>query len=659
MKKLFYNLIFLSVLFSCDGIHNNAGRVQFEISSSSINFNKDGGSDTILITANYEWEARSSEKWCSLSSYNGNSGQSYVTVSALPNDTYETRIATLHFYVCDELLTASVVQSDNIGLFISAKSYEVSHDSTYLDVQVFSNVNFKVDSISDWLHIIKTKSLSESVISIFVEENLSPSDRLGEVIISDIDNNYSDTLLITQYPDPLLFKNYNQRVVHAYDLLGHSYWYGGYYVLDSEMKSDNAIRPIPDFQSGRMWDSYNLSYTPQSQSPSMLFWNVAYREISIVNDIIEDMESTTDSESISSLGGYTQSDLNNLKAECLFLRAISYFDLLRQFSHFSVTSYAEYGVPIIRSDTEEMPARSNVREVFDYIIDDLLEAESIISADYVRGDVPDRKSAVSLEAVQALLSRVYLYSEEYQKSAEYATKVINSAKFTLWNVYDYPYVWTLDIPIGGEIIFEVYGSSNNPYDPYWEGCNCLTDPNVYGDCAVSPALIDLFEDGDVRGTKGIREYDDGLVMFGTDINQQSGGQLWTTKYSGKNRRVPDYTNVVILRLSEMYLNRAEALAKGAVVSGASALEDVNIIRQNRGLQVLESVTLEQILRERRLELCFEGHYWYDIARTDRYIEYCSSDRSVSRLSEDSYQWALPIMQSTIDNNQQIMQNYGY
>jgi hypothetical protein len=111
-------------------------------------------------------------------------------------------------------------------------------------------------------------------------------------------------------------------------------------------------------------------------------------------------------------------------------------------------------------------------------------------------------------------------------------------------------------------------------------------------------------------------------------------------------------NVMVLRLAEMYLIRAEALLYGATGS-STALDDVNTIRQRAGLTDLAGpVTIDDILDERRREFVFEGHWWHDLVRTGKAIEVLSGVTTT-----DQYLW--PIPQAERDVNPSLGQNPGY
>lgn len=455
------------------------------------------------------------------------------------------------------------------------------------------------------------------------------------------------------------FNGLNKSVAGAYSPLAAQSWYGAEFVLNSEMRAGNAMLPDnPDFRSGRMTVPYNMSYDPSSTEG---IWSYAYFIISACNNVLDAIEKKGES---LLTGDLEQQDLDNLKAEALALRGFCHFDLLRTFARTDGKSAKELGVPVILVPQlpSDMPKRATVEETYAAIISDLTTAENLMDPAYQRAGVTDSKATINADVIKAMLARVYLYKKEYQKAADYATAIIKSGRYQLWSAEEYCSVWGEDVPKGGEVIFEVYGKNANDYDAYWEGPSHMTNPVGYADCAASAQLADLFAEGDVRGLRGVRTVDDGNVMFCTDPNESTNGQLWTMKYYGKGEgdatSIPDVSNTILFRLSEMYLIRAEALARGASVAGASALADVNAIREARGASKISAAGPDAIMLERRLELNFEGHYWFDLARTGGSVSY--KDAKMERnIPADSKYWAMPIPKSQIDVDPELEQNPGY
>ena len=456
----------------------------------------------------------------------------------------------------------------------------------------------------------------------------------------------------------------NKAVAGAYSPLADGTWYGADFVLTSEMRADNATIPTStSFQSGRYQPPFYMTY---SADATVGLWGYGYYVISAVNNVLEAIEENGIDNYAK--GDVTVQDIKNLQAECYFLRALSMFDMARTYAYSpakaAVVNFNDCIPIILKTDktAKEQPARNTVAEVYNQIIDDLTTAETLMEADYARAGVTDKKAAATLPAIQALLSRVYLYNQNWQGAADYATKVINNSAFKLWTAKEYPSVWSANVG-GSEVIFEVYGNKSNDYDEYWEGPSHMTNPLGYADCAASKSLTDLFEEGDVRGSVGVRGADDGAAMFCTDKDQASGGELWTMKYYGKGlgdaTSTPDVSNVIVLRLSEMYLNRAEALVNGANISGATALGDLNTIRANRNAAPLNSAGAAAVALERRLELNFEGHYWFDLGRTAAGAVSYSDVRRPGAIDATSKFWALPIPKREYDVNENLSHNPGF
>jgi hypothetical protein len=148
------------------------------------------------------------------------------------------------------------------------------------------------------------------------------------------------------------------------------------------------------------------------------------------------------------------------------------------------------------------------------------------------------------------------------------------------------------------------------------------------DCKIRPAHIALYENGDVRKT-----------FFAL-----SGGNNYTRKHLDR------FGNVPVIRLAEMYLTRAEANFRNNTSVGATPLSDVNLIRARVGLPALNAVTLDDITKERYLELAFEGHNLPEAKRLQK---------SVGSLNWNSPKLILPIPQREMDVNKSLVQNEGY
>lgn len=429
----------------------------------------------------------------------------------------------------------------------------------------------------------------------------------------------------------------------AYAPLSSTSWYGASFILANEMATGNGKRwgVIYDkYESGRYKDEYSVLYTPNSTSP---LWSAAYYAISAANNVINAIEAEGASYDAS------EQELNNIKAECLFIRALSHFDLVRTYAmpYNYTADHSHPGVPYVYvSDSEAKPARESVGKVYENIIADLLKAEEIIDPNYARAGVKDVKATATLPAIQALLARAYLYSEQWQKAADYATTVINNKSFRLWTAEEIKdgAAYQVDVPGEGEVIFQVYNGLSQTYGTGNETVWGMTSYKGYGDCGVGMDLVNLYEDTDVRKTLYTPD-EDGIGMF-------------TLKYFGKGLGALDATNVIVLRLSEMYLIRAEAVVNGA--TGSSAVEDLSTLAASRGATA-QNATKDGVFLENRKEFGWEAHLWFDLARTGRDMNRTDITGTViTNIPAGNYRWAKPIPRREFTVNPNLKpQNEGY
>ena len=437
----------------------------------------------------------------------------------------------------------------------------------------------------------------------------------------------------------LTFAEFNNLDMAGAALLGmlqSDAWYDGSYIIQSEMRCGNAKNPTSVPGSGRFLNetqwNFNESYTSS-------LWSYAYYTIARANNVINNLEGKEG-------GNVTAQQVNNLKAEALFARALCHFELAITYCQPYNYQADTLGVPIVLVTENAKPARNGKKAVYNQVVKDLTEAETLMSDSYTRSDATDKAAVVSKSAIQALLSRVYLYMEEWQKSADYATKVINSGKYNLAGAADYTKMFSAaTAPAGGEIILEVYGSQKNDYwdNSGWQHLSHLTSLDGNPDICATSDLYNLYEDGDVR-----------QALF-----QQNGNDWFCLKYYGKEGGAPRQTNVPILRLSEMYLNRAEAIINGASISGVTAESDLKALATKRNATP-SAATRAGVFTDRRKELAFEGHIAYDYARTNTSLTRTDFDEVKNKdVAFPSYMWAMPIPKREMDANENMKQNPGY
>ena len=440
------------------------------------------------------------------------------------------------------------------------------------------------------------------------------------------------------------FDGVNKAAAAMYGMFQSDAWYDGEFTLMSELRCGNAKNPTSVPGSGRYRTDTQWIYSDRSTSP---LWSYAYYTIARANNVINNLDDKVGVDA-------TQQQVNNVKAEALFIRALCYFDLVITYCqpyNYNATEDDKMGVPLVLVTENGKPARDSKENVYNQIVADLLQAESIMADDYVRSGVTDKAATPTKPAIQALLSRVYLYMNKWQEAANYATKVINNKKYELAPADAYAAMFSAaTAPAGGEIIFEVYGSDKNEYwdNSGWAHLPYMTttdDEGSHGDVCATKDLYDLYSEGDVRKS----------------MYKQHGNDYFPTKYSGKPKDSdPKYTNIPILRLSEMYLNRAEAIINGASVQGVTAESDLRKIATVRGASQTAAATKQGVFDERRRELAFEGHITADYARCNKSMTRKDFDDSKNKdVAFPSYMWALPIPNRERTANPNVAQNPGY
>lgn len=439
----------------------------------------------------------------------------------------------------------------------------------------------------------------------------------------------------------------------TYVAFGVESWYGVDLSIYPDAMCGNCVVGVPK-NSGRGmgWHQWNFTV-----SGGFSMYGNAYVNILRCNNVIHAIK--TNGDMYLAEEGVTQQHLDNVMAECLFVRAYCYFDLLRWYAQPYAVAVAApegdvraLGVPIVNEDPDvsvlDKPARATAKANYENIVSDLTTALDIIEPGFTRPGVYDTKCSVSEGAIEALLARVYLYMNDYKNAEIHASNVINSGNYQVAtaNEYanpndDYYGFWnetTWDNV--GEVIFGVY---NGPA----EGSTIIgniTSPADYGDVSVSKDLLALFEDGDIR-----------KEMLRTSAEYP--GYYWPNKYQGKDKALA-FASIPLIRTSEMYLIRAEARLQQQNVNGA--LSDLNVITANRNASPYASVSMNDIFNERRKELAFEGHIFHDYKRLQRdlYRSDVSSTMNKDVLKDSKY-WCMPIAESEFDVNPNLVQNPGW
>lgn len=316
-------------------------------------------------------------------------------------------------------------------------------------------------------------------------------------------------------------------------------------------------------------------------------------------------------------------------AEARFSRALATFIGVNIFAQpFQVDNGSSLGMPLVTEFftgdiTPFQKARATVNETHSFIEEDLL---------YAMNNLPSTNGIRSSStAAKALLSRLYLYREQWGPAANMANDVINTAGFALAPDFSF-YNNTSTEHIFRIINFADDGAFGTNFDTFY---NSSAD-NGRGDLIFSQDLIDTF-----AAQPGDKRYDE---LSKDEVDAGGGNSRFTLKYPNGQNTDSDPN---VLRISEMYLNRAEANLRGGTSIGATPLSDVNAIRVRAGLTPLTgTISLDDILLERRKELAFEGHRRMDLLRNGKNLR--PDNAAISALG--GAKTILPLPVDELNNN---------
>lgn len=437
-------------------------------------------------------------------------------------------------------------------------------------------------------------------------------------------------------------------VMGTYGLLQSAHYYGRTMEILPDVMADNMFISRKNSKRYINFDQYILTSNESYVASS---WNIMYRTIVNANIIVAKGE-------VLSLPESEMAELKHLVGEAYALRALAHFDLLRLFAapYNSTANAGHLGVPVvIKSGTDKSdiisPKRNTVKEGYDQIVADLKKSISILPAAAPVGFSAANRGHISHYAVKALLARVYLYMGDWANAEAMATDVIASNKYTLLTNANYvngsTNFRTQNNPEG---IFEVqYTTTNNLAQDALS--SFLLQGGSYGDGLATEDLYNQYAATDVRRgfiTKGKRS--------GT------GGENPAFIINKYNNISTYEEGVKVIRLSEVYLIRAEARAKQAKDELAAADLDV-IAKRADASKVKTTQTGDElqalILAENRKEFAFEGHRLFDLTRNKLgFSKYQSEDR-VLKVENTSLKTILPIPLSEMNANKNMDQNPGY
>ncbi|MCO6461231.1 MAG: RagB/SusD family nutrient uptake outer membrane protein [Saprospiraceae bacterium] len=409
------------------------------------------------------------------------------------------------------------------------------------------------------------------------------------------------------------------------------------YYVNGDAQSDNSHAGA-DNPNNFQIDDYKISSTNNNVSRD---WAYYYGLIALCNNVIEKAPGAV---------GLSKERADEMVGEASFLRGWLYFGMVQLWG----------GVPIVTKPVPEItsdnfaevysllyPDRKTKEETYERIINDLNKAVELAPVAYGPTKMRGTKAAA-----HAVLAKVYATIEphDWNKVNEHCDAVIASG-FSLLPVYDQ--LWDGNHENSTESIFELDCTNWNTGGNWGSSMFVGTDWKKFN--TPTHDLVNAFDAaGDV-------------VRKNSSIKFQK-ITSWTDAYwdinnfpfCNKMRNTTGSQNQIFLRLADIYLLKAEALTElGQLDASSGAQYYINLVRSRVNLAPVNVTTAEElrvaIALERRLELAFEGHRWYDLKRTGKAIETMSA--LGYQINENKLLW--PIPQGERDKNVNLTQNPGY
>jgi hypothetical protein len=391
-----------------------------------------------------------------------------------------------------------------------------------------------------------------------------------------------------------------------------------------EVRSDNVV---PTSDGNRDWQGI-ADFSPNITSAGFVTstWTNNFNGIFNANVTLDALETKGANISDPSLR-------TRFTAECRFLRAFYYFDLLRYYGKLPVIEH-----PLSVQEVSSVP-RSPVADVYNLIISDLQYAADNLPASYAGAET----GRANKWAAKGLLGLVYmtrsgptygiegpgLALNEWDKAAALFNEIIASNQYQF--LASFPSIFSYTNENNKDVIFDVqFMTTNNGAEhpaqlvppAYWTGLGLSGYDNGFGTGTynVSKSLLQSFRNipgpaPDNRDTFSIRR--SFAPTNGSAVLDSS--RPFIKKYIDVNRRGTGRAdwpiNFIVLRYTDVLLMKAECILHGFGGTNAEALAIVNQVRTRANVPLLSgTLTMDQLLEERRKEFLGEGIRWNDLVR---------------------------------------------
>ena len=434
----------------------------------------------------------------------------------------------------------------------------------------------------------------------------------------------------------------------AYRQLCRIYNANGLPDLFGERFSDNVCVIFTD--GGNTYTEDIVLHKIKSDNGTILSaWRTAYNAISIINDVLYRLKNTSVS--------FTSDEfLNRIKAELIFVRSLIYFNLIQAFGD----------VPFLLKPVTVSESYSYLREdknqIYSQIIADLLFCKEYLPKSYEGKDV----GRITTYAASSILAKIYLIRGDKDSAKIELKRIIDSERYSLdanndgkVDVEDYAYLFAPSTKNCKESILEaqflsgvdnVNAEHQNQYTPFLWSFHLPGSSDTFrggGKNTPSKDLLAEYEENDPRMNLSI-----------VQGYQDEGANIWvdhpyTCKFYDPDWQNPGQ-NFEIIRYADILLLYSELTGDATYLNQVRARAGLPLYGSDSYPKKYNNLALA-VEHERRVELAFEFHRFFDLVRTNRALEVFNA-KGIS-LSENSLLFPIPLVEKDI--NPELTQNPGY
>ncbi len=438
-------------------------------------------------------------------------------------------------------------------------------------------------------------------------------------------------------------KDGRNAVNGVFSLMQDEDYYGADIVVYGDLKGID----VQSKSIGKRDDQMYLFRETTEASPSGL-WTRPYQCLVSVNNAIVNMDK------LEAANEEEEAQKNEIEANFYALRGLIHFDLLKVFARIPTAIEGDVGseLGIVLADhvigKDEKPMRANLEDSYKFVIADLQKAIALMPAN------ANTEGWFTINAVKALLAKVYLYNGDNQLAFDLAQEVIGSKAYSLVKYGEYKDSW-LNSSNNPEAILTLVNTDED--NASREGVGNLWNKEGYNTMILTESFQQLiYADAS----------DDRLNAIEEDVQKDEDGNVTGTEYLCMKYPEQYAYLLRMIRLSEMYFIAAEATYKVNSANADKAAELLNVVLKERlnkeNVLSADDVSVDRILVEKRKEFVGEGSTFFDLIRNKKDIVRTGEGHLAGAPKEvayDDFRTIQPIPRIELNVNNDIQQNAEY